>query len=70
MAISNSPFYLIIHVLLKMSKVISIFNFLSANILADCISVKVVLRVIITTIKVLTDLGDACSLGKLFFPGP
>lgn len=69
MAISNSPFYLIIHVLLKMSKVISILNFLSANTLADRISVKVVLRVIITVIKVLTDLGDACSLGKSFFPG-
>lgn len=69
MAISNSPFYLIIHVLLKMSKVISILNFLSANTLADRISVKVVLRVIITVIKVLTDFGDSCSLGKSFFPG-
>jgi len=47
MAILNSPFSLIIHVLLKMSKVISIFYFPSPNILADDLSTKVVLRVII-----------------------
>lgn len=48
MAITNSPFSLIIHVLLKMSKVISIFYFASPNVLADHISTKVVVRVIIT----------------------